>query len=303
METMTSRQGSSVATFSIVAFDPVAGDVGVAVASKFLAAGAVVPWASAGAGAVATQSYANASFGPRGLALIRDGRSAEDALEVLLAGDNDPDRRQVGLVDVRGGSAAHTGIGCPQWAGHVVGPNFAAQGNLLAGEDVVRTMASTFRSATGALADRLWKALSAGEAAGGDSRGRQSAALLVAREKGGYLGFNDVLIDLRVDDDANPLAELARLLDLQKLYFGSSPPEEKLALEGPLLVELKAIMRRARHYHGDLTDSWDADVRRALDNFSGTENLEERFDLDGRTVDLHALTHIRTLYGEEESRG
>jgi uncharacterized Ntn-hydrolase superfamily protein len=259
---MTNRQRyRAISTFSIVAFDSAARDVGVAVASKFLAVGAVVPWASAGAGAVATQSYANTSFGPRGIAMMREGYSAEKSLKMLLAEDGDVGRRQVGIVDMRGGSAAHTGAECPLWAGHTVGPNFAAQGNLLTGPEVVSAMATTFQSARGTLADRLLRALSAGEAAGGDRRGRQSAALFVAREKGGYLGFNDVLIDLRVDDHRAPVTELARLLDLQTLYFGSSPPEERLAIEGPLLAELKNIMRRIGHYHGDTISGWNADVR------------------------------------------
>ena len=268
----------------------------MAVASKFLAVGAVVPWASAGAGAVATQSFANASFGPRGLAMMHDGRSAEEAVARLLADDNDPDRRQVGLVDARGGSAAHTGSGCPAWAGHIVGPNFAIQGNLLSGGETVAAMAASFSTATGALAGRLCQALRAGEAAGGDRRGRQSAALLVARSRGGYLGFNDVLVDLRVDDHRDPVGELARLLALQNLYFGSSPPGEKLPIEGSLLKELKAMMRRTGHYHGDMASGWDAEVRRALDAFTGAENLEERFNLETRSVDPPALAHLRVLY-------
>jgi uncharacterized Ntn-hydrolase superfamily protein len=249
---------------------------------------------------VATQAYANASFGPRGLAFMRGGRSASEALAMLLADDDDPDRRQVGLADSRGGSAAHTGAGCHAWAGHRVGINFAAQGNLLRDEHTVTSMGTTFLSTAGSLAHRLITALSAGEAAGGDRRGRQSAALFVSRARGGYLGFNDVLIDLRVDDHNNPTCELARLLDLHDLYFGSSPPEEKLALAGPLLAELKAIMQRAGHYRGDISHGgWDAEVRRALDQFSGTENLEERFDLDARTVDGPAVAYLRSRYKTE----
>lgn len=289
-------------TFSIVAVDTATADVGVAVASKFLAAGAVVPWASAGAGAVATQSYANTSFGPHGLALMREGLSAEDALTRLLSEDRDAARRQVGIVDTRGGSAAHTGAECHAWAGHVLGPQFAAQGNLLVGGETVAAMARTFGVATGALADRLLAALRAGEAAGGDRRGRQSAAVYVARAKGGYLGFNDVLIDLRVDDHGDPVGELARLLYLQTLYFGTSPPEERLPLEGTLLLELKSIMQRAGHYRSAIDAAWDADLQSALDAFAGTENLEERIDLATRTIDRPALDHIRRLYGEYGGR-
>jgi uncharacterized Ntn-hydrolase superfamily protein len=291
----------AIATFSIAAFDPSTGDAGVAVASKFLAAGAVVSWAAADAGAVATQAYANASFGPKGLALMREGRSAEEALSKLLATDVDPDRRQIGIVDMRGGSAAHTGVTCPAWAGHVVDTNFTAQGNLLTGEATIAAMVASFRSSIGALADRLWQALKAGEAAGGDRRGRQSAALFVARAGGGYLGFNDVLVDLRVDDHSDPVGELARLLELHNLYFASSPPAHRSVIEGPLLTELKQMMRRTGHYHGDAASTWDANVHKALDAFSGTENLEERFDLEARTVDLPAIIHLRKLYGGDKA--
>jgi uncharacterized Ntn-hydrolase superfamily protein len=297
------QRSKAISTFSIVAFDEAAGDVGVAVASKFLAAGAVVPWASAGAGAVATQSYANASFGPKGLAMMREGVSAAEALKILLADDDDPGRRQVGLVDIRGNAAAHTGANCPGWAGHVTGPGFAVQGNLLAAEDVVKAMVASYQSTTGALSERLLRALSAGDASGGDRRGRQAAALFVAREKGGYLGFSDILVDLRVDDHPDPLGELTRLLDLHELYFGSSPPEEKLIIDGLLLVELKAMMHRAGHYHGEMTDVWDAELRRALDNFTGTENVEERVDLQARTIDRPALAYLRTRYGSARNAG
>jgi uncharacterized Ntn-hydrolase superfamily protein len=283
-----------VATFSIAAADVASGEVGVAVASKFLAVGAVVPWAAAGAGAVATQAHANASFGPIGIGLMREHRSAAEALALLISGDDDPDRRQVGLVDARGGSAAHTGSGCPDWAGHFVGPGFACQGNLLAGAEVVAAMARTFQSSTGPLAERMSAALRAGEAAGGDHRGRQSAAIYVARDKGGYLGLSDVHVDLRVDDHPEPLQELSRLLGLQDLYFGSSPTEDKRALTGPLLRELKQIMR-ADGYRGTLDDTWTDEVRQAVEAFIGIRNLEERVDLAARTIDLPALLLLRSL--------
>jgi uncharacterized Ntn-hydrolase superfamily protein len=287
-----------VSTFSIVAADPEAGDVGVAVASKFLAVGAVVPWASAGAGAVATQSYANASFGPNGIALMRSGHSAEQALQKLLADDPDPDKRQVGLVDARGGSAAHTGPGCYGWAGHRIGPCFACQGNILVGEETVSAMASAFDDARGPLVDRLYHALAAGQAAGGDSRGRQSAALYVAREKAGYLGFNDVLVDLRVDDATDPIGEMARLLELQKLFFGSSPPEEKLRIEGAVLSELQGMLVAAGSLRGS-TGAWDTDTERALELLVGTENLEERVDFRARTIDEPAMKFLRAKFSDK----
>jgi uncharacterized Ntn-hydrolase superfamily protein len=286
-----------VATFSIVACDLDAGDLGIAVASKFLACGAVVPWASAGAGAVATQSYSNTAYGPDGIRLMRDGLSASEALARLLAGDPDRELRQVGLADARGGAAAHTGAGCHAWAGHEVGAGVACQGNLLVGQETVAVMAATFRAAAGPLSDRLLAALAAGEGAGGDRRGRQASALHVVRQKGGYGGMNDVLVDLRVDDHADPVNELRRLLGLHHLYFGSSPASEKIAIEGGVLMELKGMMRVAGHYRGDAAAVWDAATARALDAFVATENLEERIDLAARTIDAPALAFLRQSFG------
>jgi uncharacterized Ntn-hydrolase superfamily protein len=203
------------ATFSIVAADPEAGEAGVAVASRFFAVGSVVPWARAGVGAVATQSNANTTFGPRGLELLERGVKAQEALDVLLRADAGRDRRQVGVVSADGGSATHTGSGCTAWAGGRKGPGYAVQGNILAGEAVVAAMERAFLDSKGQpLAERLLAALVAGDAAGGDSRGRQSASLLVVREKGGYNGFTDRAVDVRVDDHADPMAEVGRLTRL-----------------------------------------------------------------------------------------
>jgi uncharacterized Ntn-hydrolase superfamily protein len=190
-----------VATFSLVAFDPEAQAWGVAVASKFPAVGAVVPWAQAGAGAVATQSYANTRFGPEGLARMQSGRTAQETLAELLADDPERAKRQIGLVDAQGRAATYTGEECLEWAGGRIGKHYAAQGNLLVGPQVVETLSATFERSTGDLPDRLLAALSAGDEAGGDRRGRQSAALYVARAGSGYAGFNDRWIDYRVDDD------------------------------------------------------------------------------------------------------
>ena len=201
------------ATFSIAAADPATGEVGVAVASRFFAVGTVVPWAKAGAGAVATQASANTSFGPNGLDLMARGATAEEALKVLLRGDEGRDRRQVGLVTSSGESATFSGPGCNSWAGGRRGSNYAVQGNILTGEAVVTAMEKSFLASAGKpLAERLLAALAAGDAAGGDSRGRQSAALLVCRDKGGYNGFTDRAIDVRVDDHADPFRELSRLV-------------------------------------------------------------------------------------------
>lgn len=203
------------ATFSIAAADPSTGEVGVAVASRFFAVGTVVPWAKAGVGAVATQASANTSFGPNGLDLMARGATAEEALKVLLRGDDGRDRRQVGLVSASGDSATFTGPGCNSWAGGRRGPNYAVQGNILTGELVVAAMEKAFLASAGQpLAERLLLALAAGDAAGGDSRGKQSAALLVCRAKGGYNGFTDRAVDVRVDDHADPFGELSRLVGM-----------------------------------------------------------------------------------------
>lgn len=208
-----------VATFSIVASDPVAGELGVAVASRFFAVGAVVPWAEAGVGAVATQSFANTTFGPRGLELLRRGAKPGQALEILLQDDADPTRRQVALVAASGESVTFTGAGCLAWAGGRSGANYAVQGNILTGEAVVDAMEKAFLGTKGTLADRLYAALAAGDAAGGDARGRQSAALLVVKEGAGYGGYSDRAIDIRVDDHAAPFEELERLLDYAQMNY------------------------------------------------------------------------------------
>jgi uncharacterized Ntn-hydrolase superfamily protein len=212
-----------VATFSIVGFDPDTGDLGVAVQSKFFGVGTVVPWAQAGVGAIATQSYANISYGVDGLALLARGLSARETLNQLTAADEGRDRRQAGIVDAQGRVAAYTGSTCNPWAGHFEGTNFCAQGNILAGEEVVKAMAAAFvtaRAAPGSeLADWLMAALAAGQGAGGDTRGQQSAALLVVRAGAGYDGKNDRYIDLRVEDHAEPITELQRLLEIHKQFY------------------------------------------------------------------------------------
>ena len=211
----TFAEGPVPSTFSIVAADPNTGEVGVAVASRFFAVGTVVPHARAGVGAVATQSYANTSFGKHGLSLLSHGSSPEKVLEVLLGNDKGRNKRQVGLVSASGASASYTGTSCIAWAGGRSGPNYAVQGNILTGEEVVAAMEKAFLSTVGKpLGTRLYAAIEAGDAAGGDSRGKQSAALLVCRKDGGYGGFTDRAIDIRVDDHPQPIRELGRLLDI-----------------------------------------------------------------------------------------
>ncbi len=202
-------------TFSIVAADPDSGEVGVAVASRFFAVGAVVPHARAGVGAVATQSFANTTYGPRGLDLLEKGLSADEVAAVLTRADDARAQRQLGIVSASGDSATFSGPGCNPWAGGRRGPGYAVQGNILTGEDVVAAMEKAFLESRGQpLAERLYAALVAGDAKGGDSRGRQSAALVVARQKAGYGGFTDRAVDVRVDDHADPIVEMGRLLGL-----------------------------------------------------------------------------------------
>jgi uncharacterized Ntn-hydrolase superfamily protein len=210
-------------TFSIAAVDTTTGELGIAVQSKFVAVGAVVPWARAKTGAIATQAFSNTTFGPAGLDLLASGLSAKETLARLLAKDEDRESRQVGIVDAKGGVATFTGGACHAWAGSIEGEGFCVQGNILAGEEVVREMARAFREAKGELALRLLAALDAGQAAGGDRRGKQSAALLIVRDKSGYGGFNDRYRDLRVDDHPDPIPELRRIYGIHKRVFPGPP--------------------------------------------------------------------------------
>ena len=208
-----------ISTFSIVGYDPNTGDLGVAVQSKFFAVGAVVPWAEAGVGAIATQSWANTTYGPRGLQLLKIGLSAQQTLEHLIKDDNGKESRQVGIVDSSGNVTHFTGKKCNDWAGAFSGQHYTAQGNILTGEDVVKAMGKAFEETDGELADKLLAALIAGQEKGGDKRGQQSAALLVVRKNGGYGGFNDRYIDIRIDDADKPIQELQRLLEIHKQFF------------------------------------------------------------------------------------
>jgi uncharacterized Ntn-hydrolase superfamily protein len=285
-----------VATFSIVARDPHNGDMGVAVASKFLAVGAAVPWARAGAGAVATQALANLAYGPDGLALLERRRSAQDALDELLASDELREQRQIGIVDARGGAAAHTGAQCMDWAGHVVGAGFAAQGNILAGAGVVQAIAEAFTRAEGELAERLLAALAAGDTAGGDRRGRQSAALYVARAGGSYGGALDRYVDLRVDDHPAPVVELARLLKLHRFYLTPPREEDLLPIDAAIARELQALLGRVGYYHGPASGVYDAATRAALEQYGGVENLEERL-VSATHIDPLVLAYLREKIG------
>jgi len=273
-----------VATYSIAACDLEAGQWGVATQSKFLAVGSIVPWAEPGTGAIATQAYANPQYGPDGLALLRTGATADEVVAQLTAADEDRDQRQLGVVDVRGGSASFTGSGCHDWAGGITGPSFAAQGNILVGEETVAALASTFEAAAGTpLAARLIECLAAAQAAGGDSRGQQSAALLVVERSGGYAGLSDVLVDLRVDDHELPIEELRRLYAMHDLLFGKTQRDQWVAVDDDLRVELTERLARLG-YAGALEE--------ALPVWAGVENLEERVD-GAASIDPLVLRELR----------
>ena len=259
-----------VATYSIVACDLDAGQWGVAVQSKFLAVGSLVPWAEPHVGAIATQSYANPRYGPEGLALLRAGRSPEEAIAELTAADAGRDQRQVGIVDGQGRSATFTGVGCHDWAGGRTGHCYAAQGNILVSADTVDALVATFeRNAHLELAERLLECLAAAQAAGGDRRGQQSASLLVVQKDAGYARLCDVLVDLRVDDHQRPIAELIRIYGLHHELFGVTPPEDWLDVDDVLRGELRERLARLG-YEGGLA--------KAFDDWAGAANLEERID-------------------------
>jgi uncharacterized Ntn-hydrolase superfamily protein len=259
-----------VATFSICACDLDQGRWGVATQSKFLAVGSVVPWAEPHVGAIATQSYANPRYGPDGLALLREGLSADEAVERLTSADEGREHRQLGVVDGQGRSATFTGSECLDWAGGRTGPSYAVQGNILVSEATVAALESTFLATAGRpLAERLLDCLAAAQEAGGDSRGQQSAALLVVEKDGGYARLSDVLVDLRVDDHERPIEELTRLYGLHEALFGKTPRSRWIAVDDELRAEL-AERLAGLGYDGPLDE--------AFSNWAGTENLEERVD-------------------------
>ncbi len=286
------HESRSIATFSIVAQDVHNGDLGVAVQSKFLAVGSIVPWASASAGAIATQAHANISYGPDGLRLLEAGASADEALARLLADDDGRDHRQIGIVDRQGRAAAFTGSACHSWAGHRTGKGFACQGNILVGAGVVDAMAEAFVHSTGELAERLVAALGAGQEAGGDRRGRQSAAVYVARAGGSYGGLLDRYVDLRVDDHTNPIMELERLLRLHRFYLTRPADDAFMPIDGAVASELQTMLHDLGYYEGRITGTYDAATREALIHYGGVENLEERLVEDAR-IDRAVLQFIR----------
>ena len=278
-------------TFSIVAVDRATGEIGVAVQSKFLSVGAAVPFVRAGVGAVATQAFCNTTFGPRGLALLAGGNSPQEALDTMLADDEGREDRQVGIVDLHGNAATFTGANCIAAAGGIAGDDFAVQGNCLAAAAVYEAMAATFRSSTGTLADRLVAVLAAAQAEGGDKRGQQSAALIIEKPQGGYGGFNDRYVDLRVDDHPHPIDELARILELHKLYFFPPAPEDVYPIDDALGAEIVRELIRIGALPASAV-AFDETVAAALTAFMHIENLENRCRDDG-TIDRQTLEYLR----------
>ncbi len=278
-----------------MAADLTTGEFGVAVASKFLAVGAVVPWARAGAGAMATQAWANLSYGPTGLSLLAEGRRADDVVRHLVDADDNRDHRQVGLVDRFGNAAAWTGKDCFRWAGHRTGAGYACQGNILASDAVTTAMADAFERSAGPLPERLVAALEAAQAQGGDSRGQQSSALYVAKDKGSYGGYLDRYIDLRVDDHPAPVRELRKLLELHRLYFGATNSSALTRAAGSVAQEIQEILRGLGYYTGELTGTYDNATKEAFRKFCALENFEERWREDD-LVDREIVAFMRKRF-------
>jgi len=284
-----------LSTFSIVAFDTRNGDLGVAVQSKFPAVGAVVPYAKAKSGAIATQAWANVSYGPVGIKLLEEGFSANDTLRSLLADDDHPEVRQAAIVDAKGEVASHTGSECLEWAGHVTGRSYTCQGNILASSKVVESMAKTYEETPGDLIEKLLQALSAGQAAGGDRRGQQSAAILVVRDKAGYEGFSDRYVDLRVDDHATPIEELKRIFRVYDMTMLSrEDPKNLLTIDNDIATVLQENLTKLEMYEGPVTGVLDAGTKKALQDFVSIHNFENRMHDDSR-IWKSILDYMREL--------
>jgi uncharacterized Ntn-hydrolase superfamily protein len=275
----------TIATYSIAACDLDAGQWGVATQSKFLAVGSVVPWAEPQVGAIATQAYANPRYGSEGLGLLREGLSAEEVVQRLTAADDGRDQRQLGVVDREGRSASFTGAECLEWAGGRTGPCYAAQGNILVSAATVDAIAETFESSKGTLAERLLDCLDAAQAAGGDRRGQQSAALLVVEQDGGYAKLSDTIVELRVEDHELPLTELRRLYRLHEALFGETPRDEWLTVDDALANELRQRLAKL---------GYDGELDEALNKWAGNANLEERVD-GVAEIDPIVLEELRGL--------
>ena len=306
-------------TYSIAAYDPASGDLGIAVQSKFPNVGGIIPWAQAGVGAIATQSLSNTRYGEQGLELMARGATAEEALRIVTRDDSDLAMRQLGLADAQGHAASFTGAETFDWAGGrvghpdgqgslaggkgqmIVGHGFATQGNLLASDRTITNMAETFEQSQGELVERLLAALKAGQAGGGDQRGMQSAALLVVRKDGGYLGMNDRYVDIRVYDAPDPIAELERLLRLHRLYFFSSEAQDLIDMTPEVVKQLEAILLtepvgREQKWLAAPQGTANQTLLEALRNFMYWENYDMRVRMDGK-IDRVVLEDILAKRG------
>jgi len=266
-----------------VALDHRNGDLGIAVQSKFPAVGSTVPWAKANVGAVATQAWVNVSYGPVGLRLLESGLSASDAMQKLLSSDPNPEVRQVAIVDAKGQVAVHTGKECINWAGHLSGSGYSCQGNILASSRVVESMAQAYESTSGDLIEKLLCALSAGQAAGGDRRGQQSAAILVVRDKAGYEGYTDRYVDLRVDEHSRPIDELHRIFRIYDMTILSrEDPANLLIIDSEISDKIQRNLKRFGIYDGPVNGIFNDETKKALSSFVHTHNFENRMHDDGR---------------------
>jgi len=279
-------------TFSIVGFDPDNGDLGVAVHSKFPNVGVSIPFAQAGVGAIATQAYCNTSFGPKGLALLKNGASAQQAIEILINNDPEKDYRQLGIIDAQGNSANFTGSKCFDWAGSYIGANYSIQGNVLAGEKVISEMAKGFTEKQGPLTEKLMNALVLGQNAGGDRRGQQSAALLVVRKNGGYGGFDDRYANISVYDHKQPIDELLRLYQIHRLTYFISDEKDLIPLDNNITTELQEIMKQRGLYTGEINGEFNKQTKQSLHDFMGWENYDARIRNDN-LIDFEILEDIR----------
>ncbi|MHA2066397.1 MAG: DUF1028 domain-containing protein [Candidatus Thorarchaeota archaeon] len=269
-------------TFSIVARDPSNGDIGIIVQSKFPAVGAVVPWALAEAGGVATQAWANTSYGPSGLQLLTRGKSASETLKILPKDDDKVEHRQVGIVDTKGLAVSHTGKKCMEWAGHIVGDGYTCQGNILTGEPVVKDIAEAYEKKDGDILDKLFAGLKAGQAAGGDRRGMQSAAILVVRKEGGYEGGNDRYVDVRVDDHPSPIDELERIFALVDMtLLNREDPSRHHRIEGSISLKIQQALVTQSLLDEVIDEPFSKAATDALREWVNTNNFENKWRDDG----------------------
>ena len=271
-------------TFSIVAFDENTGDLGVAVQSKFICVGAIVPWANTGIGAIATQAMANVSYGPKGLDLLKSGLGAKVVLQKLIAADNEKEHRQLAIIDAKGEVDAFTGKECFEWAGHIVGDAFSVQGNILISEETVESMARAYENAKGDLSDKLLASLSAGGAEGmGDRRGKQSASILVVREGGSYGGYIDRLVDIRVDEHIEPIKEIRRIFKIYDMIFLTrEDPENLFRIEGEIMTNIKSVLMDLGYLETSKRSEWGETEINALENWFGINNFENKWNPDSK---------------------